>query len=353
MKNKSLMKLLTAAAPALFLLIPATASAQESGGVAPLFDGHAVIDVRIQAPLKTLARKRPDEEYLDARFSYSETDGSERTFDLKLRTRGRYRRQRSTCPFPPVRLNFPKKAVEGTLLDGQDKLKLVTHCNTRRDNYEQLVLREYLTYRILQTLTEKSFGARLLRINWVDTEGDDPFVRYGFVIEDDDDIGPRTGLQKLKSNGLSYKEVDAAHTNLISVFQFLIGNTDYSLVRGPAGSDCCHNSVPFKAVGPVFPIPYDFDFSGLVDAPYAEPNPQFRIRSVTKRVYRGRCFNNERLPDTLAYFKDRKAEIYGLVDEVAALDDKNRKAVIDYLDSFYEIAEDPGKAEKELIRECS
>ena len=148
MNKKYLLGLSTAAAPALFLLIISGASAQESGSAAALFDGYDIIDVRIQAPLKTLVRSRPDEEYLDGRFSYSETDGSERTFDLKLRTRGRYRRQRSTCPFPPVRLNFPKKAVQGSLLDGQDKLKLVTHCNTRRDNYEQLVLREYLLARL-------------------------------------------------------------------------------------------------------------------------------------------------------------------------------------------------------------
>ena len=353
MNNKSLLFTWTTAVAAVFLAVPGVASSQDGSGAAPLFAGHDIVDVRIEGPLKTLVRKRPDEDYLDGQFTYTESDGSEQSFDVKLRTRGRYRRQRSTCPFPPVRLNFPKKAVLGSMLDGQDKLKLVTHCNTRRDNYEQLVLREYLSYRILQTLTDKSFGARLMRITWVDTEGEDTIERYGFVIEDDDDIGARIGLQKFRTTSLSYSDVDAAHTNLINVFQFMIGNTDYSLVRGPAGSDCCHNSVPFKAVGAAFPIPYDFDFSGLVDAPYAEPNPQFRIRTVKTRVYRGRCFNNERLPDTLAYFREKKAAIYGLVDSLADLDAGNRREVIDYLDAFYGIAEDPARTEKALTRECT
>jgi hypothetical protein len=353
MNKKRLFPHSTVAIPALFLCFAATASAQDRGGRAPLFDGHSVIDVRIQAPLKTLARTRPDEEYLDGSFTYAGTDGMERTFDLKLRTRGRFRRQRTTCPFPPVRLNFPKNAVEGSLLDGQDKLKLVTHCHTRREHYEQLLLREYLAYRILQTLTDKSFSARLLRITWIDTEGDDPIERYGFVIEDDDDIGPRTGMQKMETTGLSYADLDPAHTNLVSVFQFMIGNTDYSLVRGPAGNDCCHNSVPFKGVGPVFPIPYDFDFSGLVDAPYADPNPQFRIRSVTTRVYRGRCFNNGLLADTLARFEENKSAIYGIVEELTGLDAGNREEVTDYLDSFYEIIGDPGMLDEEIVRECT
>jgi hypothetical protein len=325
MKNKALPSACAVALAVILLGAPGWSGAQDTAGSTPLFNGHDVVTVRIEGPLRTLMRKRPDEDYLDGRFTYTESDGSERSFDVKLRTRGRYRRQRSTCPFAPVRLNFPKKDVQDSLLAGQDKLKLVTHCNTRREHYEQLVLREYLAYRILQTLTDKSFGARLLQITWVDTEGEEPIERYGFVIEDDDDIAGRIGLEKLGVTSLSYKDVDAAHINLINVYQFMIGNTDYSLVRGPTGSDCCHNSVPYRSVGPAFPIPYDFDFSGLVDAPYAEPNPQFRIRSVKTRVYRGRCFNNERLPETLAEFRERKAAIYALVDELDGLDHRRPK----------------------------
>ena len=91
----------------------------------------------------------------------------------------------------------------------------------------------------------------------------------------------------------------------------MIGNTDFSPVAGPPGEDCCHNYVLFKGEGAnITPVPYDFDQSGFVDAPYANPNPRFKIRSVKQRVYRGRCGNNSQIPDTLQQFQDKRAEIY-------------------------------------------
>jgi len=353
MTNEPLPAFLTSATLAAFLSIT-PAGAQEVGPPTPLFADHVVIDVRIEAPLTTLVKERSDEDYLDGTFTFPDTDGMEKSVDLKLRTRGRYRLQKRTCTFPPVRLNFPKSQVEDTLLDGQDKLKLVTHCNTGRDSFEQLVLREYLAYRILQTLTDKSFGVRLMRITWADTEGEDPVTRWGFVIEDDDDIGTRIGMERFSAAGLAYQILDEQQANLISLYEYMIGNTDFSLIRGPADDDCCHNAVPFRVgEGKIIPIPYDFDFSGLVDAPYAEPNPQFKIRSVTTRVYRGRCPDNHIVPEALAYMVSKKGEIYGLVDGLTGLDDKNRKDVTKYLDSFYDIAEDPKKVEKELIGKCN
>jgi hypothetical protein len=319
-----------------------------------LFTDDSILQVRIEAPLETLSRERPDDEYLDGSLSYTEADGRMQRFDVRLQTRGRFRRQRSTCPFPPVRLNFKTGDLVGSLLEGQDKLKLVTHCNTRRDQFEQLVMREYLAYRILHSLTDLSFRTRLLHITYVDTENDNESItRYGFVIEDDDDVGERIGMESLKTAKLNYSDVDQAHANLVTVFQYLIGNTDYSLIRGPADDDCCHNAVPFSDGSLVWPVPYDFDFSGLVDAPYADPAPQFNIRSVRTRVYRGRCSNNDILDETLDIFRAKKEEIYGLVSALPDLDDRNRRQVTQYLDSFFRVAEDEKRIEREFVRECS
>jgi hypothetical protein len=320
-------------------------AAQE--GTAPLFSSHDVLAVTIEAPITTLMRERPEEEYLDGKFT---VDGQ--TFDLKLRTRGNFRRQKANCPFAPIRLNFQKGQVGDSVLAGQDKLKLVTHCNTRRGNYDQLVLREYLTYRILQALTDKHFGARLMRITYVDTEGEDPIERWGFVIEDEDDIGARLGYEKLEVDTLSYRDLDASQTTLISVYQYLIGNTDFSFVRGPEGSDCCHNSVPFSDGTVTYPIPYDFDHAGLIDAPYAKPAPQFNIRSVKTRVYRGRCPYNDNLPETFEYILSKRGEIEAAVAEVEGLDKGNRREVDKYLEQFFDVISDPKKFDRQLVRKC-
>lgn len=337
----------TGAAALAFLLISSDTPAQG------LFDSHETLQVTITAPLTTLQKVRSDEDYLDGQFSYTDEVGEIRSFDLKLRARGRYRRQKKTCSFPPVRLNFRKGQVEGSLLHGQDKLKLVTHCKSR-ESHQQYVLREYLAYRILQTLTEKSFGARLMKITYLDSENDaDPVIRYGFVIEDSDDVGARIAMNELDVKALSYSDLDAEFTNLINVYQYLIGNTDFSLIRGPNDDNCCHNSVPFSAGDEITSIPYDLDFSGLVNAPYAEPHPRFKLRSVLVRKYRGRCSNNEHLPETFAYFQAKREEIYGLVDDLADLDKRTRKHVIGYLDSFFEDITDEKTIQRKLIKECS
>lgn len=327
----------------------------DAGDIPRLFSDHSVLDVQIDAPLTTLMREQPEEEYLDGTFSYTDAGGATHTFDLKLRTRGKYRRQKRTCNFSPIRLNFKKDQVANTDFAGQDKLKLVTHCQNRRSNYEQLVLREYLAYRILQTLTDKSFGARLLRITYNDIESDDSMTKFGFVIEDDDAIGERLGMQAAEVTGIDRSLLDARHTNLVSVYQYLIGNTDFSVIAGPKDDTCCHNAVLFGLHGqaPYTPIPYDFDFSGLVDAPYADPNPKFKIRSVRTRLYRGRCSNNQYLPETLQHFRDKQAEIMALVDELDGLSERDRRDVSKYLDEFFEIISDQKQVDRRITRRCN
>ncbi len=356
MKNNINHSVLTALAVALFLVLSQLVVAQTAADeveLRPLFQSHDILNVRIEAPMTTLMKKRPDEEYLDGTFSFTDSAGMEYKLDLKLQTRGRYRRNKSTCTFSPIRLNFRKKQVAGTEFAGQDKLKLVTHCKPSK-NFEQLLLREYLTYRTLQTLTNKSFGARLMQITYVNTEKDgDSITKYGFVIEDEDDIGERLGLTAYKQRKITSVELDVRQANLVSVYEYLIGNTDYSLILGPLDSSCCHNAVLFSnGAAPYTPIPYDFDFSGFVDAPYATPNPRFKLRSVKNRLYRGRCMNNELLDDTFAYYLEKEPEIRMLVAELEGLNKGNRKEVDKYLDGFFKDIVDPKKKERNFIKKC-
>ena len=340
----------------LFLLCGATASAQYADGLEtdqPLFATHDVMTVRIEAPLKTLTKKRSDEEYLDGMFYIVGADGEEQALDLKIRTRGKFRLQKSTCKFPPIRLNFKKGQVKDTELAGQDKIKLVSHCQSR-SSFEQLILREYLAYRIYQALTDQSFGARLMRISYDNSEDDkDLLVRYGFVIEDEDNMGARLGQSRAMIRKIKVSELDLQQANLVAVYLYMIGNTDYSLILGPPDDECCHNAMLYSAgSAPYTPIPYDFDFSGIVNAPYAEPSPQLRIRNVKTRLYRGRCVNNALLDGTLAYFIEKEGELRGLIAGQEGLDDKNKKDVGKYMDGFYKDIKDPKTVEKKFIKKC-
>ncbi|NCF15464.1 MAG: hypothetical protein GWP62_09170, partial [Gammaproteobacteria bacterium] len=201
-----------------------------SADKAPLFADDAVFDVTIEGPIEALMFVRPDSAYLQGRFAYTETDGSELQLALKFRTRGNYRRDPEHCDFAPILLNFKKGDLPGTRFTGQDKLKLVTHCQTDVAGYEQFLLREYLAYRLFQELTDISYATRLLHITYVDPD-DKPLTRYGFVIEDDKAVAKRNGLKIVKKRSLKESEVDSKQQNLVNVFQYMIGNTEYSLVN--------------------------------------------------------------------------------------------------------------------------
>jgi hypothetical protein len=345
-------------AAALFTISPYVAAQDgpEAGqAVAPLFASHSPLLVTIEAPLTTLMEDRPREEYLDGTFSFSGVDGTKRTLDLKIRTRGKFRGKKKHCDFAPIRLNFRKKQVVDTEFSGQDKLKLVTHCRSKDSYYEQLVLREFLAYRFLNVMTDYSFGVRLLQVNYVDTEGAAPMTKLGFVIEDDDDVAERNGLHSIKTGDISSDDIDPIAQNFINVFQYLVGNTEFSLVRAEPGEFCCHN-IDLMSVengAPYTPVAYDFDFAGLVNAPYAAPNPRFKIRNVRQRLFRGLCANNDLLPDTLQRFIDNREAIYGVVDNLELLSSRSRRDVTRYLNAFYDRISQPESGNASFVKTCN
>lgn len=324
-------------------------------GNTPLFAEDSLLSATIEAPLTTLMEDRPDEDYLNGTFRYREEDGNERIFDLKLRTRGKYRRDKSHCDFAPIRLNFRTEQVVDTLFAGQDKLKMVTHCQSRNPHYQQLVLREYLAYRILNLITDKSYRVRLLQINYIDAEGGKPRERLGFVLEDDDHVAERNGLKVVKTGDIPIDTLDREQQSLIDIFQYMIGNTEYSLHIAEPDDDCCHNTDLMSATGsaPYIPLAYDFDFSGLVNAPYAEPNPRYRrLRTVRQRLYKGLCSNNDLLPPTIQQFLDKKDAVYDLIDDLDLLDKKSRKHLIGYLDVFFSRISDPKSVQIRFVGKC-
>jgi len=318
-----------------------------------LFADNDAVEIRIAAPISTLMRERPDEEELDGELSYVDEAGIRVKLRLELRTRGNYRRQERTCPFAPLRLDVRKSEVEGTLFDGQDKLKLVTHCRNGL-HYEQAVIREYVTYRMFNLLTDLSYRVRPLTITYVDTDrGNRENTRFGFVIENKQRFAARTGLTLVEIEVGDVEPLDQAYASLVSMFQYFAGNTDYSLIRGARGDDCCHNTTLLRdGAGKVFAVPYDFDMSGLVDARYATPNPALDLRSNRDRLYRGHCAYSDQLPDAVDLFRQHEASLYALVDAQERLTGSSRKGMIRFLDRFFATIDDTDAIDTEFVTAC-
>lgn len=325
--------------------LPSPGSAQQADP--PLFASHETLELRIEANFDEIHKERRENaKSYPATLRMKGPDGTEQELELKIRTRGTFRLKKSICPDPPLRLNFPKSKLQGTVFEGQDKLKLVTHCRDN-DEHEQNTLEEYLIYRTYNLLTDSSFRVRLARITYVDSRGrDDDVVRFGFIIEDEDALADRLGGMIIKIKRAHPSELSDMDAARIAVFQYMVGNTDWSLV-------VFHNiKVIREAEGAYVPIPYDFDWAGLVNAAYAEPSEVIGTRSVRDRVYRGYC--RPAVDFTLVYepFQKERETIQGLFATQDGLSERNRARALNYLDDFFETLDNPSKAAWEITGTC-
>jgi hypothetical protein len=328
------------------LNLPAVAA----GSPGPLFEDDAKLEVMITAPLSALLRARPNDPEFSGVFSYKKADGTPVDLDIRVRARGNFRLR--ICDFPLLHLNFKKSQVEGTLLDEQNKLKMVVHCKDSR-RYEQSVLREYLAYRLLNALTDLSFRVRLLQVTYVDSDERRPrMVRSAFLIEHENRLADRIGREEADIVRTEVSAIQADHLNLTSMFQFLLGNTDFSPNLGSDGQ-CCHNHAMFgNSGGQLLAVPYDFDLAGFVNAPYAAPDPELGIESVRERLYQGYCVNNGHLEGSIATFGRARETLYALVANLEELEPTVRQSIASYMDEFYAIIEDPREVERQIVGKC-
>lgn len=322
----------------------------------PLFAEHDVLPLTVTVDLRTLLRDVGDDrEQHPATVTYTTASGEEIDLDLKVRTRGHFRRNPQNCDLPPLRFNFRKKQVRGTVFDGQDKLKVVVPCQRKWAPYEDFLLKEYLAYRTYNFLTDKSFRVRLAEITFVDAEGKhDSFTKYAFFIESEEELEERLAKNVLEDRVIYQKQVASDDMALLSLFQYLIGNTDWSvpgnhnvrLLQADLDND------PFTPMPDIIPVPYDFDWSGLVNARYAEPNPRLGISSVRERIYRGVCQPEEVRQELFDHFNAHRADIEALYQDFDLLSPKMKKKALGYLDSFYKTINRPKAARRAFAETC-
>jgi hypothetical protein len=334
--------------------VPLSQAAETEKKTAPLFASNDLLEVTIRGPFTSIMSERSREEDQPATLAYSDPEAGDVTVELGIRTRGRFRHQEEVCPFAPLRLDFKKSSVKGTVFQGSNKIKLVTHCRNGSNPYTQALLREYLAYRIFNQVTDNSFRVRLMRVTYVDTDrGDRERTQFAFVIEDDKQLAERIGIAVNDVESTKVKLLDPAQTNLGSVFQYLIANTDFSPIRAAPDETCCHNNVLFgDQEGAILAIPYDFDMSGIVDAPHSVPNPRFGLRTVRERLYRGRCANNAYLDESTQAFINQRQAIFDLVNNNEYFDKGARRKTNRFLDDFFTIVEDPEKLQTYLVDKC-
>ncbi len=335
--------------PTVTLLATVLLAAPQQPDTVPLFAAREPIELSLVADFSAIRSDRAATPEERPALLVLAADPSRDTIEAQLRPRGDFRRDPGNCTFPPLRLNLKTKQAEGTAFEGQDKLKVVVPCRPALDAYEQYVLTEYTIYRMYGLITEASFRVRLARINFVDTSGgNEPFTRWAFFIEDDDALAARLGGQKLdipEGNHVRVEYLDARQAALVAVFQYMIGNTDWA-------DDAVHNIELVQAYGAIRPVPYDFDFSGLVNAPYAIPDPKLGTKTVRERLYRGWCRTDVDTETILRTFRDNREAIATTVAETPGVSADGVRAAMGYLDGFWEAIETPERAQRRIFRDC-
>jgi len=298
--------------------------------------------------IKKLFREKFIDEYRDAKLSYRLNDSVDVEKTIRLKARGI--RRKHLCYLPPLKVNLKKAEIQSGELKGIKKLKLVTCCKYSRI-YEQYVLKEYMTYKLYNLLTDYSFRVRLIQIRYIDTGRKKPkeYISYGFAIEDVDVLAERNNAIKININTLNQNCIDKASMNRFALFQFMIGNTDWSVTGR-------HNLKLFKLndhlkVTP-FVVPYDFDYSGFVNTHYSVPDEKLMLKSVRERLFRGICCTNEEYETTIQEFFDKKESIYQTILEFEYFEEWTRKEVLVYIDEFYRIIESDDLINQNIFSSC-
>jgi hypothetical protein len=308
MNKNSQMNFMTPANGVMVLLALVTPASGASAEL--LFDSSDTLHVTIEAPMRQLIQKRQRKPEFDGVLRYQDESGKEQVLAVKLATRGNSRLE--TCDFPPLRLVVDTAQAEGTVFSGQHKLKVVTQCERSSYGHDWLLL-ELGIYRAYNVITERSYRVRRLQVTYQDDESKRwERIQPAFIIESTGEVAERLQRKSIRPPSVEIKQYSIVETSHNLLFQYLIGNTDFAIKRGPSGEGCCHNGRVLATPGSQddwVALPYDFDQAGLINTKYALPSEQFSISRVTRRLYRGFCSHNDALRDSITLFNERREEI--------------------------------------------
>jgi hypothetical protein len=297
--------------------------------------------------IKHFLRNKYKDEYFKALMIYHFNDTTDIENKIRLKARGKNRQE--NCPFPPIWVNIRKTDFQDMHLEGTKKIKMVTHCSRSQANFNN-IFKEYLLYKIYNLLSPYSFRVRLIKVKYVDTgRKNKEYDAWGFFIEPEDLLAERLDAYPLKLDNLALSQIDAGILDIMAVFQYMVGNADYS-IRGRHNVKLLKSKDADKIYA--IPVPYDFDYSGFVNANYAIPGDNLGLTSVTQRYFLGPCRTEESYEQTFRYFFDRKEEIYKLIESFEYFDEKEKITAIDYLDEFFSKAVSSAYIKKNILSTC-
>jgi hypothetical protein len=313
-----------------------------------LFCSDTLLEMEFHLPWDSLlADTGENPGYHDGILVYYDSTGVRKEIMVEVRTRGHFRKDPANCDFPPLKLKFSRKEVAGTVFEGLKDIKMVTHCQDDVRDYEQYVLQEYLIYRIYNIYTPLSFAVRLARMHYIDFSGTrDTLTRFAFFLENPEDLASRNHGELLEFSSAPSDKLDQDQLALMALFNYMIINTDYSV-------PIMHNVVLVSRnyFEPPLPVPYDFDWSGLIDIPYDSPYTAYK-KDSPERIYKGPCLKMKKLEEILYEMESKRHQVFSLFVEFPYLDNEKKARNIQDLYLFYIMAGNRKLIREAFIRGC-
>ncbi len=315
-------------------------------GQKTLFESDELIEIRLIMDIEAIQRARlappsedDDPKEFEAQLIQQLPDGSDAITDLKVSLRGNFRRRPGHCIFPPLELDFRRKKDPPIgPFEGQNKLKLVTHCES-----SDYVHREYLVYKLYNLITEYSFQVRIAKITYEDWMGNlPPQEEYAFFIEDDDDLAERVKCEDIKDKKISVEELDSELLTKLHFFQCMIGNLDWDITLNK-NIEILERTEDHKPIV----IPYDFDFSQMVNAPYTN------IGEMERQQFRKLCTDEEEIQRIIDLFSRKEDAIIDCIKSSDFVKGKARRECINTIKSFYDRIKDPQQVVSQVQGDCN
>lgn len=333
------LKTLSLAFFAFFFAFPVEAFASDT-----LFRSEAVIELELRSDFSAIQKEREENPtYHNGELIYLSESGEKIILGVKVMARGNFRLKPENCNFPPLFIDFKKNDVRNTLFENQDKLKLVTPCQTDED-----LINEYTVYKMYNVVTDLSFKVRLARILYFDTGSNKAvFERYSFFIEDNDHVAERNNMVP-SNNFITPFEVDRGNYIKLSFFQYLIGNKDWWVTSRK-------NTVIMQAkdsTGGFYAIPYDFDFSLFVNADYTKPDRDPNYSITDRRMYKGICFTDEEFQKVFEFYRELRPLLESVVNTQDLLSRYTKKEKLRYIKEFYTVIDDTYLIKQNILKQC-
>lgn len=300
-----------------------------------LFEDETLLEITLSFDLSSYLKTKSKKEYMKGRITFPLENADTITKNINIKARGIFRHE--WCYYGPMELNFKKTDFGYSDLNSIKKIKLVLQCTSGSES-EKNILTEYLIYKMFNVLTDTSFRVRLLKINYVDSENKKkPFTQFGFFLEPVKMLSARTNSIEIESRALNQKSIFPRMMDRVAIFNYMIGNYDWAVPNQ-------HN---IKVLKPLVldpsnlaaAVPYDFDFTGLVNASYAIPEDKITgTTNIRERIFLGVCRTKEEYQKDLLEFVEKKDDFYRVINEFPYLNTKQKKDLVMYLDEFFDLS---------------